>query len=99
MQFRIGINRSLVDKDREFILIGLSWSGEPTYYLDIDDDNYTMTFATKDFTGYNMYVLEYAPRGSFVTLEAEINQGLKKGVTKQTVIDEAIAEILKTMQQ
>ena len=99
MQFRIGIDRSIVNKDREYVLIELNWAGEPTYYLDIDDDNYTMTFATKDFSGYNMYVLEYAPRGSFVTLEAEINQGLKKGVTKQTVIDEAIAEILKTMQQ
>ena len=99
MQFRIGIDRSIVDKDREFILIGMDWNGEVTYYLDIDDDNYTMTFATNDFSGYNMYVLEYAPRGSFLTLEAEINQGLKKGVTKQTVINEALAEILKTMQQ
>ncbi len=99
MQFRIGIDRSIVDKDREFILIGLDWNGDVTYYLDIDDDNYTMTFATNDFTGYNMYALEYAPRGSFVTLEAEINQGLKKGVTKQTVINEAIAELLKAQQQ
>ncbi len=99
MQFRIGIDRSIVDKDREFILIGMDWNGEVTYYLDIDDDNYTMTFATNDFTGYNMYALEYAPRGSFLTLEAEINQGLKKGVTKQTVINEAIAELLKAQQQ
>jgi hypothetical protein len=67
--------------------------------MDIDDDNYTVTFATNDFTGYNMYVLECAPRGSFATLEAEINQGLKKGVTKQTVINEAVADLLKAQQQ
>ncbi len=99
MQFRAGLDKSMVDKDREFILIELNWAGEPTYYLDIDDDNYTVTFATNDFSGYNLYALEYAPRGSFATLEAEINQGLKKGVTRQTVINEAIAELLKAQQQ
>ncbi len=100
MQFRIGIDRSIVNKDKEYILIEMKYeNNEVNYYMDIDDDNYTVTFATNDFTGYNMYVLECAPRGSFATLEAEINQGLKKGVTKQTVINEAVADLLKAQQQ
>ena len=98
LQFRIGLQKELIREDRDYALVELNFDGTVNYYLDIDDDKATVTFATNNFTGYNIYALEAGPKGCFAGWEQEINLGVRNGVSKQTVINEAIAELLKAQQ-